>query len=86
MDYIGEPGQQTQRYGHMIDLIFSNILYAQTWIRNNIYVASDHETQVIMIPSRGRAKLKQVYYRITKSDLFIFVGFIRNKTIGLPDL
>jgi hypothetical protein len=70
----------------MIDLIFSNILYAQTWIGNNIHIASDHETQVIIIPSKGRAKLKQVYYRIIELDLFIFAGLIWNKTIGLLDL
>jgi hypothetical protein len=70
----------------MIDFIFSNILYAQTWIRNNIYIISDHKTQVIIIPSKGRAKLEQIYYRITKSDLFIFAGLIRNKITGLHDL
>jgi hypothetical protein len=70
----------------MIDLIFSNILYKQTWIYNNIHIVSDYKTQVIIISSRGRVKLKQVYYKIIKSDLFIFAGLIRNKTTGLLDL
>jgi hypothetical protein len=65
----------------MIDLIFSNILYQQTWIRNNIYIISDHKTQVIIIPSKGRAKLEQVYYRIIELDFLIFVGLIRNKLL-----
>jgi hypothetical protein len=39
-----------------------------------------------MIPSRGRAKLEQVYYRIIESDLFIFAGLIWNKAARLLDL
>jgi hypothetical protein len=51
-----------------------------------MYIVSDYETQVIIIPSKGNTKLEQVYYRIIKSDLFIFAGLIWNKITGLLDL
>jgi hypothetical protein len=51
-----------------------------------MYIILDYKTQVSIIPRKRKTKLKKIYYKITKSDLFIFAGLIQNKTIGLPDL
>lgn len=55
MDFIATPGESTQRFGHVLDLTFSNIPFAQSSIRPDMHSGSDHETQVTTIPRRGAA-------------------------------
>lgn len=59
MDFIGEPGVPTQRCGHVLDLTFSNILWAQTTVRADMHCGSDHETQVTIVPGRGDVPSRQ---------------------------
>jgi hypothetical protein len=42
MDYIGNPGEATHDAGHVLDLSFSNIPFAKTSVRPDIYCVSDH--------------------------------------------
>jgi Endonuclease-reverse transcriptase len=44
MDFIGTPGAPTQRAGHVLDLTFSNVPFAQTTIQTNMHSGLDHET------------------------------------------
>ena len=41
MDFIGTPGAPTQRAGHVLDLTFSNVPFAQTTIRTDMHSGSD---------------------------------------------
>ena len=50
MDFIGTPGEPTQRAGHVLDLTFSNIPFAQSTIRPDMHSSLDHKTQVTTIP------------------------------------
>ncbi|RAL60867.1 hypothetical protein DID88_010191 [Monilinia fructigena] len=52
MDFIGEVGVPTHRAGHVIDLTFSNIPFAETVVRRDMDCGSDHFTQVTTIPGR----------------------------------
>jgi len=52
MDFISTPGEPTQRSGHVLDLTFSNIPFAQSTVRPDMHSGSDHETLTI-IPDRG---------------------------------
>jgi hypothetical protein len=53
MDFIGQVGIPTQKYGHVIDLTFSNIPWAQTVVQGDMHCGSDHESQITIIPRRG---------------------------------
>jgi hypothetical protein len=85
MDFIGIPGEPTQRAGHVLDLTFSNIPFAQSTVRPDIHSGSDHETQVTAIPGRGHTPLEQFHYRIPEADLPKFAGLVKNGISKLPD-
>lgn len=86
MDFIGTPGVPTQRAGHVLDLTFSNIPFAQSTVRLDMHSGSDHETQVTTIPGRGHTPLEQHNYRIPDSDLPKFAGLIQNGIASLTPL
>ena len=69
MDFIGELGEATQQSGHVLDLTFSNIPFAQSGIRYDMQSGSDHETQVTMIPGHGSIPLEQVHYWVPEAEL-----------------
>ena len=86
MDFIGTLGVPTQRAGHVLDLTFSNIPFAQSTVRLDMHSGSDHETQVTTIPRRGHTPLEQHNYRIPDSDLPKFAGLIQNGIASLTPL
>ena len=51
MDFIGVPGQPTPYAGHVIDLTFSNVPFAQSAVDASIHSGSDHETIVTSVPT-----------------------------------
>jgi hypothetical protein len=57
MDFIGTPGAATHNLGHVLDLTFSNVPFAQSTIRADMQSGSDHQTQVTIIPGRGNVPL-----------------------------
>jgi ribonuclease HI len=86
MDFIGAPGVATHNTGHVLDLTFSNIPFAVTHIREDLYSGSDHETQVTVLPSRGQVPLDQFHYRIPDEELGTFVALVRSGVALLPAL
>jgi hypothetical protein len=76
MDYIGNPGEATHDAGYVLDLSFSNIPFATTSIRTNMYYASDHKVQVTVIPGRGKVLLEQVHYRIPEAERSTFLALV----------
>jgi hypothetical protein len=58
MDYIGNPGEATHNAGYVLDLSFSNIPFATTSIRTDMYCALDHKVQVTVILGRGKVPLE----------------------------
>ncbi len=58
MDFIGVPGEPTQRAGHVLDLTFSNIPFAHTAVHPRLHSGSDHETQITTILGRGHTPLE----------------------------
>jgi hypothetical protein len=44
MDFIGVLRVPTQRAGHVLDLTFSNIPFAQSTVRPDMHSSSNHET------------------------------------------
>ena len=71
-------GEATQRSGHVLDLTFSNVPFAQTEIRQDMHSGSDHETQVTTIPGRGSVPLEQVQYRVPEAELKKLAGLVGN--------
>ena len=86
MDFIGVPGEPTHRAGHVLDLTFSNIPFAQSTVRVNMHSGSDHETQVTLIPGRGQVPLDQFHYRVPETELDKFAGLVKNGVAQLPDI
>ena len=85
MDFIGIPGDSMQRAGHVLDLTFSNIPFAQSMVRSDMHSGSDYVTQVTCILGRGKAPLEQFHYRIPKADLPKFAELVRNGIAKLID-
>ena len=85
MDFIGEVGVPTQRYGHVLDLTFSNIPWAQTIVRTDMHCGSDHETQVTVLPGRGDTPAPQYQYRVTEANLGKFIGLVEIGVLALRD-
>jgi hypothetical protein len=85
MDFIREVGTLTQRSGHVLDLTFLNVLWAQTTVRANIHYGSDHKTQVTVLPGRGEIPVRQHYYRVTEANLGRFTGLVEIGTLMLRD-
>ena len=85
MNFIGTPGEPTQRAGYILDLTFSNIPFTQSIVRPDMHSGSDHETQVTSIPGRRKVPLEQFYYRIPEADLPKFAGLVKNGIAGLSD-
>jgi ribonuclease HI len=78
MDYIGVPGQPTHYAGHVIDLTFSNVPFAQSAVDASIHSGSDHETIVTSVPTSvlGTSHLDQYHYRVPGASLPKFTGLM----------
>jgi ribonuclease HI len=85
MDYIGEAGIPTQDAGHVLDLTFSNILFAHSTIRGDLHTGSDHETQITTIPGYGNAPAYAPRYRVSEADLGRFTGLVETGFENLTD-
>ena len=85
LDFIGEPGEPTHRAGHVLDLTFSNIPFAETSIRDDMYTGSDHFTLVTTVPARGQPALEQFHYRVPEARLPRFAGMVELNVQGLSD-
>ncbi|RAL66944.1 hypothetical protein DID88_007726 [Monilinia fructigena] len=84
MVFIGEVGIPTHRVGHVIDLTFSNIPFAEMVVRRDMDCGSDHYTQVTTIPGRGTPPNKRVGYRVTEDGLYTFASLIESGAYWLP--
>lgn len=87
IDYIGVPGQPTHRAGHVIDLTFSNIPFAQSTVDATMHSGSDHETIVTSVPisTPGTQRLEQHHYRVAEASLPKFTGIVEIGIEGIPD-
>jgi hypothetical protein len=85
MDFISEPGQATHQAGHVLDLTFSNIPFAETTVYNSLHCGSDHNTLVTTLLARGNAALEQYHYRIPEAKLPKFAGLVELGMQGYAD-
>lgn len=83
MDFIGQAGTPTHRDGHVLDLTFSNIPWAESFVRTDLHCGSDHETQMTIIPGRGDVPIVQEQKVITEADFGKFNGLVE---IGISQL
>ncbi|QSZ37372.1 hypothetical protein DSL72_009470 [Monilinia vaccinii-corymbosi] len=67
-DYIGKPGELIHRAGHIIDLTFSNIPFAETRVKHNLNYGSDHYILITTIPAKGLGAEGNAGYRVTKAS------------------
>jgi ribonuclease HI len=85
MAYTGQAGVPTQRAGHTIDLVFSNVPFVTTETSEILHSGSDHQTLLTKVPGRGSVPLDQFHYRVPKSSLTRFAGVLHIATSSLPD-
>lgn len=85
MDFTGEAGIPTHDAGHVLDLIFSNIVFAKTIVRPELHTGSDHATLVTTIPGHGDAPAHAPTYRVTEKNLARFIGLVEIGFQGLTD-
>jgi hypothetical protein len=87
MDYIGVPGQPTHCAGHVLDLTFSNIPFAQSAVDASMHCGSDHETIVTSVSTStlGTPHLDQHHYRVPEASLPKFTGLVEIGVQSIPD-
>lgn len=85
MDFIGEVGISTQEAGHVLDLTFSNIAFAQTIVKAELHTGSDHETQITTIPGYGVPPARAPVYRVSEAELERFESLVESGFQGLED-
>jgi hypothetical protein len=85
MDFIGQPGVPTHRAGHVIDLTFSNIPFADTTVRPDMHSGSDHATQVTTLPARGLAAEGLNKHKVLERHLERFTRLVGLNVIGIGD-
>jgi hypothetical protein len=86
MDFIGAPGIVIYNAGYVLDLIFSNIPFVVTYIREDLYSGSDYEIQVTILPGRGQVPLDQFHFRVPDEELGAFAALVKSRVALLPTL
>jgi hypothetical protein len=76
INYIKNLEKATHNAGYVLNLSFSNISFATTSIRTDMYYTSDHKVQVTVILSRGKVPLEQAHYHISKAELSTFSALV----------
>jgi len=75
-EYIGEPGQATQRAGHVLNLSFSNIPFTQTVVVKDMNCGSDHETLVTSIPCNSMRTKERRHFTVPPTALERFNNLV----------
>ena len=76
MNYLGTPGTPTHIDGHVLDLIFSNIPFAQSIIRHDLHCGSDHEVLVSTIHRSHSSPPEATKPRVPEKELGKFNGLM----------
>ncbi|RYP08173.1 hypothetical protein DL765_008873 [Monosporascus sp. GIB2] len=85
MVYTGIPGEPTHRAGHVLDLVFSNIPFAETSVCDDLNSGSDHFTLLTVIPGRGKKEWEQYQLRVSELNLDRFADLIATGAASLPE-
>lgn len=85
MTFTGEIGKATHRAGHVLDLVFSNIPFTASHIREDLSCGSDHKTQVTLIPGRGHQPQVPRQIQIRDGNLGLFRNLIQSHLATLSD-
>ena len=87
MGYISVPGQPTHCAGHVLDLTFSNVPFAQSAVDASMHCGSDHETIVTSVATStlGTPHLDQHHYRVPEASLPKFTGLVEIGVQSIPD-
>ncbi|KAI3326564.1 hypothetical protein HD806DRAFT_410813 [Xylariaceae sp. AK1471] len=87
MCFIGEPGKATHKDGHVIDLPFSNIPFAESRIDEDCMTGWDHYPQRIYLPDRGQSSaMEQNGWRVNEDALERLAEIVAAKVHTLPEL
>ena len=67
-------GQLIHCAGYVLNLTFSNILFAQSTVNTSMHSGLDYKTIVtsVPIPTLGTLNLEQYYYRVLEASLLRF--------------
>jgi hypothetical protein len=87
MYYIGVLGQPTHRAGHVIDLTFSNVLFAKSAVDASMHSGLDHKTIVTSVLAAivGTPHLDQYHNRVPETSLPKFTGLVEIGVQKIPD-
>lgn len=65
--------------GNILDLTFLNILFAHTFLWQDIHSGSNHETIIISVPLSLNQADAITWYKIADKDISIFTGLVYNR-------
>jgi hypothetical protein len=88
MYYISVLGQPTHRAGHVIDLTFSNVLFAKLAVDASMHSRSDYKTIVTSVPAAivGTPHLDQYHNRVPETSLPKFTRLVEIGVQKILDL
>ena len=79
LPFTGIPGQAIHRDGHVIDLVFSDIPFIETFVAGDLKIGSDYETLLTIILKRGFSAPERVRYKVPLDCIPEFYGLIKVK-------
>ncbi|EDN09820.1 predicted protein [Histoplasma mississippiense (nom. inval.)] len=84
MDFVGEIGVSTHAADHVIDLIFSNVVFTSTTVHQDLHCGSDHQSMITMLPTTPQTQLSDARIKITDSQLEPFADLVRGLMMDMP--
>lgn len=85
MPFTGEPGVATQRAGHVLEMVFSNVPFVETTLADYHEFGSDHYALLTVIPGRRNEALDKVRKVVKPANIWRFSGLVQCGMATLPD-
>ena len=77
LPFTGISGQATYKDGYVIDLVFLDIPFTETFITGDFKIGSDYETLFIIISGRGFSAPERVRYKVLFDYIPEFYGLVK---------
>jgi ribonuclease HI len=85
MPFSGIPGLPTHRAGHVLDMVFTNVPFAETTLADHFEFGSDHYALLTVVPVRGTGAPEQFRTVVHPDNKDKFCGLIQCGMATAPD-
>ena len=87
MSFISKAGNPIQVAGNVLNLTFSNIPFAHTFLQQDIHSSSDHKTIITTVFLSLNQADSATWHKVADKDIPIFTRLVYNglALLGQPD-